>query len=209
MEYADVETNVKADGSVIVVCDEHDYVDGICSVCEMEEPQQDPNKDDEEQGNTGNEDSDKEDSGKEDSKEDEKVDKRVNQSDNILLCKALLIIGAFYAVLQLFGITCPIKFLSGISCCGCGMTRALISAVRLDFAAAFYYHPLFFLVPLGVILFLFRSRIRPLYFKIVIWLFIFAFLAVYGYRLLCTNSDIVVFNPTDSIVIKLLNSFID
>lgn len=42
---------------------------------------------------------------------------------------------------------CPFRFFFGISCPGCGMTRALLAALRLDFAAAFSYHPLFFLLP--------------------------------------------------------------
>ena len=42
---------------------------------------------------------------------------------------------------------CPFRFFFGISCPGCGMPRALLAALRLDFAAAFSYHPLFFLLP--------------------------------------------------------------
>ena len=34
---------------------------------------------------------------------------------------------------------CPFRFFFGISCPGCGMTRALLAALRLDFAAAFSY----------------------------------------------------------------------
>ena len=46
---------------------------------------------------------------------------------------------------------CPFLYFFGIPCPGCGMTRALISAAKLDFNAAFYYHPLFFLVLLSAI----------------------------------------------------------
>lgn len=46
---------------------------------------------------------------------------------------------------------CPFLYFFGIPCPGCGMTRALISAAKLDFNAAFYYHPLFFLVILAAI----------------------------------------------------------
>lgn len=38
---------------------------------------------------------------------------------------------------------CPFLFLWGIPCPGCGMTRAFLALLHLDFAAAFYYHPLF------------------------------------------------------------------
>ena len=46
---------------------------------------------------------------------------------------------------------CPILWLTGVPCPGCGMTRALTHAVRLDFAGAFYYHPLWFAVPPAVL----------------------------------------------------------
>ncbi len=44
----------------------------------------------------------------------------------------------------LFGSACPTYWMLGICCPFCGMTRAHLAAMRLDFAAAFYYHPLFF-----------------------------------------------------------------
>lgn len=49
---------------------------------------------------------------------------------------------------------CPFRFFFGISCPGCGMTRALLAALRLDFAAAFSYHPVVFpaaVFPLGIL----------------------------------------------------------
>ena len=35
-----------------------------------------------------------------------------------------------------------------VPCFGCGMTRAFVSALRLDFASAFSYHPMFWSLPL-------------------------------------------------------------
>jgi len=51
---------------------------------------------------------------------------------------------------------CPFLFFLGIPCPGCGMTRALLSLLRLDFAAAFHYHPLF---PLVIFWFLYGIRL--------------------------------------------------
>ena len=42
-------------------------------------------------------------------------------------------------------IGCPIRLIFGISCPGCGLTRAFISVIQLDFDKATYYHPLWFL----------------------------------------------------------------
>ncbi len=53
----------------------------------------------------------------------------------------------YTAVMTLFGGSCIFLELTGIECLGCGMTRALISAFRLDFAAAFSYHKMFWSLP--------------------------------------------------------------
>ena len=54
--------------------------------------------------------------------------------------------GAAFA-LWLFLTGCPIHRLTGLPCPGCGMSRALFCLVRLDFAGAWYYHPLAFFLP--------------------------------------------------------------
>ncbi|MBQ7380270.1 MAG: DUF2752 domain-containing protein [Clostridia bacterium] len=48
------------------------------------------------------------------------------------------------AVSLLLGSTCPTYLIFGICCPFCGMTRAHLAALQLDFASAFYYHPVFF-----------------------------------------------------------------
>ena len=65
--------------------------------------------------------------------------------------RALSFIGVFLiavAVLSLLDIGCVFRLMTGIPCPGCGMTRAWLAALRLDFAAAFAYHPLFWIVPI-------------------------------------------------------------
>ena len=59
---------------------------------------------------------------------------------------ALAITACIYILFYAIKADCPIKHIFGFSCAGCGMTRALLSALRLDFASAFYYHPLWFAV---------------------------------------------------------------
>lgn len=41
-----------------------------------------------------------------------------------------------------FGWICPVLFLTGIPCPGCGMTRALSALLAFDFPASFYWHPM-------------------------------------------------------------------
>lgn len=43
---------------------------------------------------------------------------------------------------------CVVRAVTGIPCPGCGLSRAWLAALRLDLAAAFFYHPLFWTVPL-------------------------------------------------------------
>ena len=72
-----------------------------------------------------------------------------------LLRRALSCIGALFVAwlaLYLLDIGCIFRFMTGIPCPGCGMTRAWLAALRLDFAVAFAYHPLFWVVPIAFVL---------------------------------------------------------
>ncbi|MBE6881260.1 MAG: DUF2752 domain-containing protein [Ruminococcaceae bacterium] len=66
-----------------------------------------------------------------------------------LIIKYLSIIGAItlYIVLMniIFGSSCLIKNLIHFPCPFCGMTRAHIAALNLDFITALRYHPMFFI----------------------------------------------------------------
>lgn len=63
----------------------------------------------------------------------------------IAVIKKALIAGLLAAIFTSGIYKCPFKSLFGIDCPGCGMTRALIAALKLDFKTAFHYHPLFLL----------------------------------------------------------------
>ncbi|WP_461883765.1 DUF2752 domain-containing protein [Fusicatenibacter sp.] len=65
-----------------------------------------------------------------------------------------LLLGFYVAFLTLTGIGCPIRFATGISCPGCGMSRAVLLLLSGHFQAAFRMHPLVYAVlPFGVWLF--------------------------------------------------------
>ncbi len=103
---------------------------------------------------------------------------------------------------------CPYDFFFGLSCPGCGMTRAFISLVKFDFEMAFYYHPLFPVVIIFVILALLD------YFKIIklsdrvkrcgLWTTVILFFAVYAIRLF-SGSEVVYFRPEDSLFVRIYN----
>lgn len=112
---------------------------------------------------------------------------------------APLLLGVGFVVLLFYftGIGCPIKWSTGISCAGCGFTRAVLWALQLQFQTAFSYHPLFWTLPLILVLFMIRDKIPNRLGKVLLWIFTVSFLTVYVIRLI---------NPTDSIVVFDLES---
>ncbi len=118
----------------------------------------------------------------------------------------LSVIVLFYVILHFTGVGCPIKFLTGVSCLGCGMTRAWISVLKLDFSAAFYYHPLFMLPPAALAVYLIKSKISIKIYKIFMLTACIAFITIYLYRLICADGDVVVFEPENNIVFRLFRA---
>lgn len=114
----------------------------------------------------------------------------------------------FYALLYICGVGCPIKYLTGISCAGCGMTRAWIHFLQLDLQGAFYYHPLFLLPIPGGIIFLFRNYIKKNILKYLIFIGIILFLVVYIIRMFNEADSIVVFEPQNSLPIRIFNTLV-
>ena len=109
-----------------------------------------------------------------------------------------------YVILESFGVTCPIKYITGISCAGCGMSRAWISLLHFNIHDAFMYHPLFFLPPVVVIAMLFKSKINIKIYKIIIFTIIIMFAIVYICRLIWSGDDVVVFEPEKNILFRII-----
>ena len=62
-------------------------------------------------------------------------------------------------IFRLFHITCFFNSLFGIPCPGCGMTRAVTSAIRFDFISAFQYHAMFWSIPVLYLYFLYDGHL--------------------------------------------------
>lgn len=101
--------------------------------------------------------------------------------------------------MRLLHITCPIKWLTGISCPGCGMTRAWIQILQGHIGSACYYHPLWWIPPIFLIVYLFKSKIKEKTYKRILYVFIGFFICAYLYRF-TLEQDIVVFAPQQSII---------
>ena len=109
-----------------------------------------------------------------------------------------------YCAMELCGITCPIKYITGISCAGCGMSRAWISLLHLNIKDAFYYHPLFWLPVPALIVFFMKNKINIKIYKIFIFTAVCAFAIVYVYRMVVGDGDIVVFEPHNNIICRII-----
>lgn len=82
-------------------------------------------------------------------------------------------------------IGCPIRFFVGITCPGCGMTRAVSSLAQLDLLQALKYHPLIVLLPFYVILGFAQKRIHERWLTIIAGISVLLFGLVYAIRLYC------------------------
>ena len=124
-------------------------------------------------------------------------------------CKDLLYLAsglALYCLLALiFHIPCPIKWFTGISCPGCGMTRSLMALCRFDLEAAIAYHPLVFLViavaPVLVVCYL-KDAVKVR--KVLVGVSAGLLIGVYLYRMIVLDSPVLVFVPENGAIPRLV-----
>lgn len=115
---------------------------------------------------------------------------------------AVAAVAGLYALLEGLGVTCPIRALTGVSCAGCGMSRAWLSLLRLDLASAFRYHPLFLFPVPAALLLLFRSRLDRNLFRLGLGALCAAFVIVYFVRLFTPGDPVVVWEPAQGLLIN-------
>ncbi len=115
--------------------------------------------------------------------------------------------GAGILLLNLLGYVCPLLLFFGLPCPGCGMTRAVLSLLRLELAEAFVFHPLvFFLVPAAVAGAVFHLFGRDRAIRHLAALFCVALIAVYVIRLVSGTSEIVRIRWEEGLLAKLIRS---
>ncbi|WP_373261951.1 DUF2752 domain-containing protein [Hungatella hathewayi] len=107
-----------------------------------------------------------------------------------------------------FGMSCPFRILFGISCPGCGMSRAINALIHLHFMEAFHYHPLVIIFPLIIVL-LIRLIIgeitnRTIY---LMGFIISSFMIVYFFRIFF-QSDILTFDYMNGFIYKIVHNII-
>lgn len=82
------------------------------------------------------------------------------------------------------------------------MTRATAAFFEGNYRAAFYYHPLFFMPYIALILYVLRNNFSKRVRKTMLIGIVVLFLAVYLYRLIFTDQNIVVFDPKSGFIYR-------
>ncbi len=116
------------------------------------------------------------------------------------LTALILVCILYYLVTHFTG--CPIRFFLGISCPGCGITRAWIRILHLDAAGAFTCHPLFWMAPLIAAAFVFEGFIDFKKYRWAVILIALLFLGVYLIRIIWFPDAIVSFQPSQGFLWK-------
>lgn len=130
--------------------------------------------------------------------------KRLQGNIRMDVLTGALAVLVLYIVLGIVGIGCPIRWVTGISCAGCGMTRSYWFLLHLDIKQAFIYHPLFWSVPLVLLVFVLHraGKISAQKTKCVMYLTAFLFLVVYTARMLNPEDIIVTANIKEGLIGK-------
>lgn len=128
----------------------------------------------------------------------------LNSIDKKETLKFTLIVVSIYTILNLFGTGCPIKFFTGISCAGCGMTRAWISLLQLDIKGAFHYHPLVIVPLIYIVIYFFKNKLSKKLRKILVYIGIMLFAVVYIFRILNPDDTTVDINIKNGLIYKFL-----
>lgn len=118
--------------------------------------------------------------------------------------QALGTIALFYLLLETLGVTCPIRFLTGVSCAGCGMSRAWWALLHLDLPTALQMHPLFWLPVPAAVLLLARDRLPERVRRVGLGICAGLFAVVYFVRLLLPG-DVVIFAPQEGLLWRLIS----
>ena len=116
----------------------------------------------------------------------------------------VLLIVVIYLVTCMLTTGCPIKFFTGISCPGCGMTRAYAALLKGDLTAAFGFHPLW---PTAPFLFLYMMT-EGLYSRRLSGILTISFTSMYFItyiiRLIFFRNDIIGIDLYNSFVVQLI-----
>lgn len=105
-------------------------------------------------------------------------------------------------------IGCPFRLFLGVCCPGCGMTRALMAVLCLDFRGALSYNPCVYILPIGIIIFLFRRKIPKTTFNALMGIGISLFIGAFIFRLV-TGNEYVYIDPQRGLLFQFLKDLLE
>ena len=140
-------------------------------------------------------------------REQDPVSRGTALSRNAPAVAAIAAILLIYGAAQVSGIgVCPLRTLFGLSCPGCGMSRAWWELLSGDLPGALRYHPLFWLPVPALLLLLFRDRIPPRIFTGCMIFLLILLLAVYGVRMADPADQVVRFRPESGMFFRVFHT---
>jgi hypothetical protein len=100
----------------------------------------------------------------------------------------LALVGAILLVAVWRETPCMIRQLTGVICPTCGMSRAWLACFRLEFRAAFFYHPMFWSIPVLALAFLLDGYAFPgkKATHVIYWVTLLGFALTWVIRILCS-----------------------
>lgn len=119
------------------------------------------------------------------------------------LIQAILFIVIGVIVFFVFKLPCPSQYLFGVSCPGCGMTRAFLAAFSGDIARSFMMHPFWIaLIPCVVVGFILHLKKKEKAFYIFTVSAIVVYIGVWVVRLIM-GDPVVQFNLESGAIYRL------
>ena len=106
------------------------------------------------------------------------ISSRIKSNLKKYLCMVGMLAG-FVLLVNILHTGCLIRFLTGVSCPGCGITRAIKALLELNFSKAFYYNPMVYVLLLTPIWIFLSPRQQ----NVSEWLFCVLGVCVYLVRL--------------------------
>ena len=124
----------------------------------------------------------------------------------IIIATVVILAVAILLLLDIY--RCPLNYIVGLPCPMCGMTRAFLSALSGDFAGAFYYHPLWIVIIIGVAFIVMYElgfiKIPKIAFNVICIILGILLLVCYIIRLIM-HSDIVMPHFETSLIYRLFH----
>ena len=120
------------------------------------------------------------------------------------LILSVVVLAVYVGLSFVLPVKCLIRWLTGISCPGCGITRALFAVCQLDFAAAWQFNPMiFYLIPMVPVLLVAYLRKAKKLTDVLLCITAGVMVVVYLYRLLVLHSPVLEVEPANGFITGL------